>query len=116
MARGAFTLRIDTDERVALETLSKIEKRPMNQLVNEAIKAYLNRRGEKERSLETNLERLRAYRRRDPGFKKAIDAFVEAEATLQDPLECESLRSLIVDGRLELVGPVQCRIREHFDA
>ena len=116
MARCAFTLRIDTEERVALETLSKIEKRPVNQLLNEAIKAYLHRRGAKERSLETNLERLRAYRRRDPGFKKAIAAFVEAEATLQDSLEGEPIKGRIVDGRLEPAGPVQSRIRELLGA
>lgn len=101
---------------MALEILSKIEKRPINRLLNEAIKVYLKGRGSKERSLETNLERLRAYRRRDPGFKKAIAAFVEAEATHQDPLEGEPVKGRIVDGRLEPVGPVQSRIRELLGA
>ena len=47
MARSAFTLRLPSDERVALENLSKVEGRPMNQLLNEAIKSYLSRRGQK---------------------------------------------------------------------
>ena len=105
MARIAFTLRIDTDERAALENLSQLEGRPVNQLLNEAIKSYLGRRGQKERGLEANLAALRAYRKRDPGFQQAIAAFVEAEATLDDPVE----------GRIEKpepAGPVQSRIRE----
>jgi hypothetical protein len=112
MPRGVFTLRIDTPEREALAALSKIEKRPMNQLLNEAIKAYLKRRGAHERGLETNLERLRAYRKRDPGFRKAIAAFAEAEVTHEDPLEGELVRGRIVDGQLEPVGPVLNRIRD----
>ena len=105
MARIAFTLRIDTEERAALENLSQLEGRPVNQLLNDAIKSYLGRRGQKERGLEANLAALRAYRKRDPGFQQAIAAFVEAEATLDDPVE----------GRLEKpepTGPVQSKIRE----
>lgn len=87
MARIPFTLRIDSEERSALENLSKIEGRPINQLLNEAIKSYLRRRGQKERSLEANLKNLQAYRKQDPGFRRAIAAFVEAEASTDDPLE-----------------------------
>ncbi len=35
------------------------------------------------------LTKLRAYRKQDPGFQKAITAFVDAEASLEDPLEGE---------------------------
>jgi hypothetical protein len=59
---------MDPEERAALEHLSKVEGRPMNQLLNEAIKSYLSRKGRKERSLEANLAALRAYRKQDPGF------------------------------------------------
>lgn len=110
MARIAFTLRIDPEERTALEKLSKIEGRPVNQLLNEAIKGYLRRRGRKERNLEDNLAALRAYRKRDPGFRKAIDAFVEAEASLDDPLEGELIESQ--SGEAKPAGPVQSKIRE----
>jgi predicted transcriptional regulator len=55
MARTAFTLRIDAKERVALVSLSRVEGRPINQLLNEAIKSYLSRGGRKERSLEADL-------------------------------------------------------------
>ena len=91
MARTALTLRIDAGERDALENLSKVEGRPVNQLVNEAIKNYLSRRGLKERSLGANLAGLREYRKQDPEFWRAIDAFVEAEAGLDDPLKGEPI-------------------------
>jgi hypothetical protein len=112
MARVPFTLRIDSEERAALESLSKIEGRPVNQLLNEAVKTYLSRRGPKELSLEATLGRLRAYRNRDSGFKGAIAAFVEAEATLDDPLEGELVEGQFRDGQFMQSGPAQSRIRE----
>jgi hypothetical protein len=116
MARIPFTLRIDPEERAALESLSKIEGRPINQLLNEAIKSYLSRRGRKERSLEANLVRLRAYRKKDPGFRRAIAAFVEAEASFEDPLEGEPINGQFVDGQFKPAGPVQSRIRDLLGA
>lgn len=88
----------------------------MNQLLNEAIKGFLTRRGPKELSLETTLARLRAYRERDPEFQNAKARFVEAETTLEDPLEGDLLKGQLVDGRLVPSGPVQSRIRELLGA
>jgi hypothetical protein len=116
MARVPFTLRIDVEERAALENLSKIEGRPVNQLLNDAIKSFLSRRGPKERSLETTIARLRAYRERDPGFQSAIAAFVVSEATLDDPLKGELIEGQFMDGKLAPVGPAQSRIRELLGA
>lgn len=116
MARVPFTLRIDARERTALQNLSKVEGRPINQLLNEAIKVYLSGRGQKERELEATLADLRAYRRRDPGFRRAIAAFVEAEATLDDPLEGEPVEGRLVKGQLKPAGPVQSKIREILGA
>jgi hypothetical protein len=117
MSRTVFTLRIDMEERLALENLSRIEGCPMNQLVNDAIKSYLRQWDRKKRSQETNLEDLRAYRKedlrayrkKDPGFKKAMEEFVEAEASLKDPIEGD-----LVEG--EPPGPVQNKIRNIIDA
>src|SRR5438034_7373897 len=53
--------------------LSKIEGRPINQILNEAIKIFLRQKGRNERSLEASLASLDAYRKKDPGFKRAID-------------------------------------------
>lgn len=116
MTRRAFTLRIDAAEHAALKKLSKIEERPINQLLNDAIKAYLNKKGPRERDLEATLAGLRAYRRRDPGFKRAIAAFVEAEASIVDPVEGEPVEGRLVGGRLRPIGPVQSEIRALLDA
>ena len=114
MSRSAFTLRIDAEERVALENLSRIEGRPMNQLLNEAIKGYLRQKGKRERSLEANLAGLRAYRRQDPEFRKAMAEFVEAEATLEDPLEGEIVETHTAEAKP--AGPVQSKIRDILGA
>jgi hypothetical protein len=114
MSRTAFTLRIDAEERTALENLSRIEGRPMNQLLIEAIKGYLRQRGRKERSLEVHLASLRAYRKKDPDFRKAISKFVEAEAMLEDPLEGEIVEPQSDEGKA--AGPVQSKIRDILGA
>ena len=116
MPRVPFTLRIDSKERSALRHLSKIEGRPINQLLNDAIKNYLRRRGEKERSLEAELAALRAYRKQDPGFRRAIEEFVHAEASLEDPLEGKPIEGQFVKGQLKPAGPVQRKVREILGA
>ncbi len=116
MSRIALGLKIDAGARAALENLSKVDGRPVNQLVDEAIKSYLSRRVPKGSSLEANLAALREYRKLDPGFERALDALVEAEATLEDPLEGEPIIGDFIDGRFEPAGPVQSKIRELLDA
>jgi predicted transcriptional regulator len=111
MVRVAFTLRIDTEERAALENLSRIERRPVNQLLNEAIRSFLLRHTPKERSLEKSLEQLRAYQESDPQFHRARKAFIEAEASVDDPLEGQ-----LVNRRVEPIGPVQRKIRKILSA
>jgi hypothetical protein len=88
----------------------------MNQLVVEALKSYLSQRSGKERSLEASLASLRAYRKRDPGFKRAIAAFVEAEVSFEDPVEGKPIRLGRVEGQLKPAGPVQSKIREILSA
>ena len=114
MPRTAFTLRIDAEERAALNILSKVERRPINQLLNEAIKSYLSRKGRNERSLENDLRRLEAYRRKDPKFRRAIDKIVEAEATVKDPLEGQPFEE--TGNPEESAGPVQSKVREVLGA
>lgn len=110
MARTAFTLRIDPEERAALKILSKLERRPINQLLNEAIKSYLSRKSRNERSLEADLRRLEAYRKKDPKFRRAISKLVEAEATVKDPLEGQPFEE--AENPEESTGSVQSRVRE----
>jgi hypothetical protein len=112
MPRIPFTLRIDQEERTALEHLSELEGRPINQLLNEAIKIYLGQQSPKEASLEANLSALRNYRKRDPGYRHAIDRFVDAEASLDDPLEGKPVEGQFVGGQFQPAGPVQSKVRE----
>ena len=121
MSRIPFTFRIDAKERAALDHLSKIEGRPINQILNDAVKGYLRQQGPQERALEASLADLRDYRKRDPGFRKAIASFVEAEATVDDPVEGKPVVGHFVNGKFvagkpQSAGPVQAKIRELLGA
>ncbi len=83
----------------------------MNQILNEAVRLYLSRTGKKERSLAESLERLRAYRERDPEFRTAIASYGEMEAVAGDPLTETVIRGGQT-GTETLTGPVQTRIHE----
>lgn len=88
MPRKALTFRADDHVAVALTNLGHVLGRPVNQLLTDAVTTYLDRRmREAERDLETRLASLRAYRQHDPDFEKAIEAFAEAEAGFEDPVE-----------------------------
>jgi hypothetical protein len=121
MAAKASTFRIEPNVQVGLENLSRLLKRPMNQLVNEAVKDYVRRRNrEVERNLESTLASLRAYRERDPEFEQAIAAFARAEARYgkEDPAEGDVVVGKLVNGRLvdePASGPVQTEIRKLLD-
>jgi hypothetical protein len=115
MPKIPFTLRIAPEERAALQHLSKIEKRPVNQLVNEAIRLFLSQPRKKEISVRSTLDKLREYRKHDPKFERAIAAVVRAEAGLvDDPAEGEA--GEFVDGQFRSFGPVQRKIRELISA
>jgi len=45
-----------------------------------------------EDDLESTLEDLRAHRKRDPNFERAIAEFVDAEVTQDDPAEGRVVR------------------------
>lgn len=89
MERVATTFRIDPAVKARLSKLSKLTNASLNQLANEAIEEFIERRSlEVEAELESTLEELRACRRRDPDFEQAIAEIAEAETTgQQDPAE-----------------------------
>ena len=89
MERVATTFRIDPVVKAGLSKLSKIQNMSLNQLANQAIREFVARRTlEVEGELESTLEDLRAYRKSDPNFERAIAAVVEAEiAAKHDPAE-----------------------------
>jgi predicted transcriptional regulator len=105
MLRKATTYRIDPTVQAGLSTLSKVLGRPQNQLVNEAVRDFVARRVQQvEQDLEATLESLRAYRKSDPNFDRAIADYVDAEASLRDdPAEGREA----VD-----MGPAQVKILE----
>jgi predicted transcriptional regulator len=85
----ATTFRIDPVVQTGLSMLSKILGRPQNQFVNEAVRDFVARRSrEVEMDLEVTLEALRASRKNDPKLERAIEDYVDAEASLkEDPAE-----------------------------
>ena len=105
MSIKATTYRIDPVVQTGLSTLSKVLGRSQNQLVNEAVRDFVARRSrEVEMDLEATLEALRAYRKNDPNFERAIEDYVDAEASLkEDPAEGR---------RVEDIGPTQKRVLE----
>jgi uncharacterized protein len=65
MPPKATLLRLDPDAHRALLQLSKLVGRPMNKLINEAIRAYLLKTSQAEREVRDTLADLRAYRERN---------------------------------------------------
>ena len=116
MPNKATTVRLEPSLQRGLETLSKVLKRPMNQLINEALHDYVSSRShDVAQDLIKTLSELRAYRRRDPSFKAAIAtaAKAEAEHAQRDPLDGEVVIGELVDGRLvEEPGPVAAEIHQ----
>ena len=90
--------------QTALAALSKTLKRPMNKLVVEAVRAYLDQFGRKaEHDLEARLADLRSYRKRDPDFEGAIKAFAKAEVDTEDPIDGQPISD---------PGPLRAEIRK----
>lgn len=106
----ASTHRLKPEVQAGLDNLSKALRRPKNKLMNEAVHLYVQQRSrELEQEMETTLKALRAYRKKDPDFEKAIDDFVAAEVSQagRDPSEGQ----IIVPA-----GAVQSEIRNLLHA
>lgn len=104
-APKATTVRLKPELITGLSLLQRILKKPMNRMINEAVRRYVERQSsEVEVDLQKVLERVKAYRRSDPNYKKLWAEFVDAEAGYgkDDPVE----------GRIKSAGPVQTRVRE----
>jgi len=65
MPSKATLLRLDPDARPALVQLSKLLGRPMNKLINEAVRDYLLNTGQAESEVRESLATLSAYRERN---------------------------------------------------
>jgi hypothetical protein len=83
-------LRLAEPLRLKLELLQQMLGTPLNELVNEAVADYVQRRiAEAERDLVRTLGLIKAARWDDPTFKRAIGEFARAEAkhAMNDPME-----------------------------
>ena len=95
--KKATTIRLDPEVKDRLSRLSILTDQSINELSNEALREYIERRSQAlERELEARLEELRAVRKNDPGFKRGIAAFAKAEAALEhDPVEGKIIAKLM---------------------
>ena len=105
----ATTIRLDPFIEIGLQLLQSKIKRPINKIVHDALADYIEKGAmDMEADIEDTLRRLRQYRRSDPGFKRAIAAFVDAEATYgsRDPVEGRTIS--------EQPGPAVSMVRERL--
>ncbi len=102
----ATTFRLDPPLQEGLVLLQAVLKKPLNRLVNEAVRGFIERRtAEVETDLQQALARVQAYRRSDPRFEKAIAQFAAAEAGLADGDPAEGHRRVGT-------GPAQTMVQD----
>jgi hypothetical protein len=77
------TVRLDAAVQEGLRVLETHgDGRPLNKWVNMALADLIDRRAATiESQLDQALESIRAYRKADPGHKRALRAFIDAEVT-----------------------------------
>lgn len=86
------TIRVDEAVQRGLRMLEAHSgvKRPLNKWVNMALAELIDRQAATvESELDQALKNIRAYRKSDPGYKRAIKAFIAAEVAhaAADPME-----------------------------
>lgn len=89
MVRKATTFRLDPEVQAALAVLSEVQGRPLNQLVNEAVREWVSKRSrDVEVDLESTLARLKAHRLSDPTGEASMATAMAAEAAVEaDPAQ-----------------------------
>lgn len=86
------TIRLDEAVQEGLRVLEAHSgvKRPLNKWVNIALAELIDQRAATlEIELDQALKSIRAYRKTDPGYTRAIKAFIDAEVAhaAEDPME-----------------------------
>lgn len=109
MERKPLTLRLPPSEREGLERMSRLLRRPMNQIVTDAVREYLHRGTGEELQIREAIAALDAYRAGGAGLDAAIDAVVESEVRGEDPAEGVIIE---VDEEEAPSGPVAGRLRQ----
>ncbi len=80
MAAKASLFRLDPDSLAALASLSRLLGRPMNKLINEAVRDYLLKTSPAEDEIEATLESLRSYRERNLAVAEPAAAYSDGHA------------------------------------
>jgi hypothetical protein len=86
------TIRLDEGVQKGLQMLKAHSgaKLSLNKMVNAALAALIDKQAASlESELDQALRNIRAYRKTDPGYKRAIKAFIDAEVAFaaEDPME-----------------------------
>ena len=86
------TIRLDAAVQKGLQVLEAHSgvKRPLNKWVNIALAALIDRQAATlEHELDQALRNIKTYRKTDPGYRRAIKAFIDAEVAFaaEDPME-----------------------------
>ena len=86
------TIRLDEGVQKGLRILKahSRNKLSLNKLVNIALAALIDKQAATiESELDQALRNIKAYRKTDPGYKRAIKAFIDAEVAFaaEDPME-----------------------------
>lgn len=100
MTRKASTFRLEPTVQAGLALLSELQGRPQNQVVNEAVRAWVARGVEAAAvDLGATLERLQAYQRSDPTGEQSMAAAMRAEAAVEhDPAQGVRARQRLAPG------------------
>jgi len=78
----ASTIRLQPELQSALNKISNHLDRPKNKLVNQAVAEFLERTTSRlQGDLQDTLQKLHAYRDKDPSFEADIERFASAESS-----------------------------------
>ena len=110
MTRKATTFRLDPEVQAALAVLSDVQRRPQNQLVNEAVRDLVSKRArDVEVDLESTLSRLRAHRLDDPTGAASMATAMGAEVAVEHG-PADGVRVI----RRSTAGPTSARMLERL--
>lgn len=106
-------VRLEPSLRQGLLMLQGIVKKPLNKMVNQAVGEFIEKQAaEVETNLETLLQQIRDYRKRDPDFVEAIRETARAEAQAHARGRRDPAQGSIHRISEPKHGPVQGRLRE----
>jgi predicted nucleotidyltransferase len=108
MVVKATIVRLDPDSHAALGNMSKLLGRPMNKLVNEAVRDYLLKESPAEREMTGTLTRLREFRAHNSSHSEALQA--PAHPTLDADAEPALLAARDFVARASTRRPVKAAI------